>query len=81
MIHLENLATGYRRQRISPPFNGTFHTGSLTAIVGANGTGKSTLLKTLAGILPPVSGQVSFRKAGHGLPGYLNKLNWTINFQ
>ncbi len=60
MIHLENLATGYRRQRIGPPFNGTFHTGSLTAIVGANGTGKSTLLKTLAGILPPVSGQVSF---------------------
>lgn len=61
MITLDNLQTGYRRQAISTPFNGTFHAGSLTAIVGANGTGKSTLLKTIAGILPPVSGTLHFQ--------------------
>lgn len=31
---------------------------SLTAVVGVNGVGKSTLLKTLSGILPPLSGNV-----------------------
>ncbi|WP_346731535.1 ATP-binding cassette domain-containing protein [Erwinia rhapontici] len=32
----------------------------MTALVGANGCGKSTLLKTLCGMLPAVSGSVSF---------------------
>lgn len=32
--------------------------GELTAMIGANGIGKSTLLKTIAGLLPPLSGSV-----------------------
>lgn len=35
-----------------------FETGKKYLIQGANGTGKSTLLKTLAGLLPPASGRV-----------------------
>ncbi|TCL03524.1 MULTISPECIES: metal ABC transporter ATP-binding protein [Sodalis] len=63
MITLNNLVLGYQGQRISRPLNGTFETGSLTAIIGANGTGKSTLLKTLAGLLPPVAGNLAFAAA------------------
>jgi iron complex transport system ATP-binding protein len=36
----------------------TFQPGTLTAIVGANGAGKSSLLATLAGLLPPAAGHV-----------------------
>ncbi|MBO4251797.1 MAG: ABC transporter ATP-binding protein, partial [Clostridia bacterium] len=46
--------------------------GDYIAIVGENGAGKSTLMKTLLGLLPPVSGEIVF---GEGLKkneiGYL----------
>ena len=60
MMTLTQLVIGYQRQCITQPVSGTFFTGSLTAIIGANGTGKSTLLKTIAGLLPPVAGDLTF---------------------
>lgn len=33
--------------------------GALIVLTGANGTGKSTLLKTLAGLIPPLNGHIS----------------------
>ncbi|MBE5215151.1 ABC transporter ATP-binding protein [Pectobacterium sp. A535-S3-A17] len=65
MIALQELAFGYHHNQ--PPLatlSGCFHQGSLTAIIGANGTGKSTLLKTLAGLLPPLSGSFSLGNGG-----------------
>ena len=59
MITLTDLRVGYRGSAVTPSLNGTFQPGSMTALVGANGCGKSTLLKTFAGLLPPVSGQLS----------------------
>jgi zinc/manganese transport system ATP-binding protein len=61
MIELDNLVAGYDRLAITPTLCGTIEKGSLTAIVGINGCGKSTLLKTLAGFIPPVSGQLRWR--------------------
>ena len=51
--------------------------GSRVALVGSNGVGKTTLLETFLGLVPPVSGSVSLghnvevgfqRQAGDGLP-------------
>jgi ABC-type Mn2+/Zn2+ transport system ATPase subunit len=44
------------------------HPGRLTAVIGPNGSGKSTLLHALAGLLPPVRGEllVGGRPAGSG---------------
>jgi len=36
----------------------TVRAGEVTAILGANGTGKTTLLKLLAGLLPPAHGEI-----------------------
>ena len=38
-------------------------TGSLYAVIGANGSGKSTMAKILAGILPPDSGEAPIEKS------------------
>lgn len=58
MIELDNLVAGYEGMAITPSLSGVIRKGSMTAIVGLNSCGKSTLLKTLAGFIPPVSGVV-----------------------
>ncbi|WP_424830235.1 ABC transporter ATP-binding protein [Ruegeria sp.] len=35
-------------------------TGQMVGLIGANGAGKTTCLRTIMGLIPPVSGQVSF---------------------
>ncbi|MEZ4799903.1 MAG: ABC transporter ATP-binding protein [Flavobacteriales bacterium] len=40
--------------------NAEIHSGKLTALIGRNGVGKSTLLKTIAGLTPPLSGSVKW---------------------
>lgn len=70
MIELDNLVAGYEQLAITPSLCGTIESGSLTAIVGINGCGKSTLLKTLAGFIPPVSGNVHW-PAGRPVIGWL----------
>ncbi|AOR62336.1 metal ABC transporter ATP-binding protein [Pectobacterium wasabiae] len=76
MIALQELAFGYRGQPPLATLSGCFHQGSLTAIIGANGTGKSTLLKTLAGLLPPLYGTFSLGAGGKENDiGYLPQLS------
>ena len=58
MIKLNNLVIGYRGRGLFAPFSITVPSGTMNVIVGANGTGKSTLLHTVAGLLPVVAGQV-----------------------
>ena len=41
--------------------------GSICHLIGANGTGKTTLLMQLAGLLPVLSGEVYYQGAA-GLP-------------
>jgi zinc/manganese transport system ATP-binding protein len=59
-ILLDNLSAGYDRHPAVHHISGSFAPGELTAIVGPNGGGKSTLLKILMGFLPPMSGRIDF---------------------
>lgn len=56
MMRFNQLQGGYQGRAVTPQVTGALAAGSMTALVGANGTGKSTLLKTIAGLIPPVSG-------------------------
>ncbi len=58
IITLEKAQLGYGERTIIKDVNFTLHNGDHLAVVGLNGAGKSTFLKTLAGVIPPLSGRV-----------------------
>lgn len=53
----ENLVIGYDKP-LCVPLNLSMERGNKIALIGANGIGKSTLLKSILGIIKPVSGSV-----------------------
>ncbi|THV23760.1 ABC transporter ATP-binding protein [Peteryoungia ipomoeae] len=69
--HLEarNLSSGYGDTVILSDLDIAIPTGKITAIVGANACGKSTLLKTMSRLIKPLSGEVLLDgEAIHRLP-------------
>ncbi|MEE0978128.1 MAG: ABC transporter ATP-binding protein [Muribaculaceae bacterium] len=58
-IELQNLSCGYSPTNIILcDLCGTLHHSSLTALLGENGIGKSTLLRTICGVQPGYGGQL-----------------------
>lgn len=58
MLTLNNVAIGYHRQAIIEGINLHLPEGEMTCLLGANGCGKTTLIKTLLGLLPAIHGDV-----------------------
>ncbi|WP_090990743.1 ABC transporter ATP-binding protein [Bacillus sp. OV322] len=58
LIKTEKLDIGYAGKIIVSQLNVFIPSGKITALVGANGSGKSTILKTMARLLKPESGYV-----------------------
>ena len=61
-IRLEHLSTGYHDKggvrTVATDINATIRQGELTCLLGANGVGKSTLLRTLAAFQPKLGGSI-----------------------
>lgn len=57
LFETNDLVIGYD-QPLSSPMNLVLEKGKKVAIIGANGLGKSTLLKSLLGIIPAIDGKV-----------------------
>lgn len=57
-LQARDLAIGHAGNVLADRINLSLPAGELTALLGVNGVGKSTLLRTLAGLLPPMGGQV-----------------------
>ncbi len=58
MLSVSNLSVQFGKRVLFDEVNTTFHNGNCYGIIGANGSGKSTFLKILAGKQDPTSGHV-----------------------
>ena len=69
-IKTERLAVGYSKFPIVSDISLSMQPGELLVLIGTNGSGKSTILKTLAGLLQPINGDLEILGAA---TGYLPK--------
>jgi ABC-type multidrug transport system ATPase subunit len=67
-IKTEGLGKRFQRDWIFRGLTRAFRPGSATAVLGPNGTGKSTLLNTISGQLLPTEGTLSYSLAGRAVP-------------
>ena len=60
LLSIRALCSGYRHQQVLYDIDLEIAEDSVTAIIGPNGHGKSTLLKTISGLLPAWQGDAVF---------------------
>lgn len=75
-VECKELTIGYKAKRtgfreVAAGINAELYGGRLTSLIGSNGIGKSTLLRTLSAFQPPLAGDVLIQ--GKSLQRYTNK--------
>ena len=65
-IKIKNLNIGYSssksKKTVASNLNANLNKGEMTCLLGPNGTGKSTLIKSICGFLKPISGLISINQ-------------------
>ncbi len=62
MLDFKDIVSGYGETNVLQGFNATICQGEFVGLIGPNGTGKSTLLKCLSGLLPVKSGVITLEE-------------------
>jgi Cu-processing system ATP-binding protein len=78
MIGFRHVSQWYGKQAALRDLSFSVHPGEVVALVGPNGSGKTTSLKAAAGLLRPTSGEVLLGK--EQLPSHLPSSRRTISF-
>jgi branched-chain amino acid transport system ATP-binding protein len=60
MLEVENVNTFYGKFHVLKDISLSLRDGEFVAVLGANGHGKSTLMKTICGLVPPSTGVIKF---------------------
>ena len=58
LLQTENFTVGYGKHIVVQGMNFTVNSGEIVTLIGANGSGKSTILKTITSQLKPIAGTV-----------------------
>ncbi|TFH34990.1 MAG: ATP-binding cassette domain-containing protein, partial [Anaerolineales bacterium] len=71
ILEIQGVESGYGEVQILWGIDLSLEAGRLTSLVGANGVGKTTLLRTVMGTIKPWSGSIKFegQEIG-GLPAH-----------
>jgi zinc transport system ATP-binding protein len=64
LLTCSGLRVGHRGQALLPAIDLTIFPGELWAVIGRNGAGKTTWIRTLLGLVPPVAGSVVHERGG-----------------
>jgi len=80
MIEINNLTVGYENKpNVLKDVSLTIYDDDFLGIIGPNGGGKTTLLRSILGLIKPQSGTISFYDNGQKVPsvniGYLPQIN------
>ena len=79
LIDIRHLTVGYDENIILTDVSVTIHDRDFIGVIGPNGGGKTTLLKAILGLLPPVRGEVVFHdcmtEGNKHRIGYLPQIN------
>ena len=68
MLKLENIVAGYGHITALKDISLEVPQGAIVSLIGANGAGKSTTMKTIMGLVKPTSGKVLFE--GQDITGH-----------
>ena len=70
ILKVENLTIGYNKS-LASELNLSVNPGEIVSLVGPSGVGKTTLLRTIAGLVEPMSGTVQCNVEKRGGIGYI----------
>ena len=59
-LHLENVFTAYDRVDVLEDVTLRIETGTITCLLGSNGSGKTTVIRSILGLTPPHRGGIRF---------------------
>jgi branched-chain amino acid transport system ATP-binding protein len=62
IVRIEGLVAGYGKKEILHEISVKISRGEITTLIGRNGVGKTTLLKTVMGFLKPKKGRIFFNE-------------------
>ncbi len=79
LVEIRNLSAGYGQNIVLRDVNLTIQQFDFIGVIGPNGGGKTTLLKALLGLIPPMAGEIIFEESMTGGSvhriGYLPQIN------
>ena len=58
ILQAHKISTGYPKKTVSENLSFQLHSGKLITLIGSNGVGKSTLIRSITGIIPVLKGEV-----------------------
>lgn len=78
MLNIKNLVGGYNRKIVIKDITFSLPKGSITALIGLNGAGKSTTIKHILGLLKPMEGKIEVN--GYNLKDNLKEYRSSISY-
>lgn len=78
LLELKEVSSGYEGNTIIKDINLKLYDRDFIAVIGPNGGGKTTLIKTIVGLITPSKGQIEWHTKGdssHSIFGYLPQIN------
>jgi len=77
LLKVEGLHAHYGKSHILHGVDLAVEEASIVSLLGRNGSGRSTTLKTLMGIVPATQGNVKLWARAHGSAPFRNRASWT----